>query len=289
MRGALAKELVVSGRGLHTGRKVTARLRPVNPEAAGQGVLFRRVRHGKMLGVIPATLRAWRKLPLCSTLEGENGLQVRTVEHLLAALLICGIDDVTVDLDNEEVPILDGGAEAWILGIRGVGRTSLPVTRRFIRIKEPYSSAVGNTGRYSVAPSPVYSVDVKLVVHDFAPMAWSYEVNPETFAAEVAPARSYGHLKWVLPAFLHGLFSKTPVARGARPSCVAAICNGHVLGGMKLPNEFARHKVLDMVGDFALAGAPVLGKFTVVQPNHRRNQIFMKRILAQRSVWEWVG
>ncbi len=132
MRGALAKELVVSGRGLHTGRKVTARLRPVNPEAAGQGVLFRRVRHGKMLGVIPATLRAWRKLPLCSTLEGENGLQVRTVEHLLAALLICGIDDVTVDLDNEEVPILDGGAEAWILGIRGVGRTSLPVTRRFI-------------------------------------------------------------------------------------------------------------------------------------------------------------
>ena len=214
MRGALAKELVVSGRGLHTGRKVTARLRPVNPEAAGQGVLFRRVRHGKMLGVIPATLRAWRKLPLCSTLEGENGLQVRTVEHLLAALLICGIDDVTVDLDNEEVPILDGGAEAWILGIRGVGRTSLPVTRRFIRIKEPYSSAVGNTGRYSVAPSPVYSVDVKLVVHDFAPMAWSYEVNPETFAAEVAPAISLDGRDVVLT----GPFLRAPQMGSSRVS-----------------------------------------------------------------------
>ncbi len=285
--GTLAQAFSVSGRGLHTGRKVHVRLLPASGKGDERGIQFQRIKNGALWGKVLARHQAWRKYPLCSTLESTEGILFRTVEHLLASLLLCEIDHARIELDAEELPIFDGGASEWVRIIAQCGRHALPRPKKFLKIIQACEHSFGGSSRYRIEPSDNYTIQASVRVHGFAPMHWEGAISPAAFAEQIAPSRSYGHFWLALPAMLGGLLSGIPVLRGARFSSVAAILGGRVLGGMTVPEEFARHKVLDMLGDFALAGSPFLGKLSACQPSHRRNHRFLKMVLKQKQLWEW--
>ncbi len=286
-RGTLARELRLSGRGLHTGHKANIRILPIPPGAPPQGIVFRRMQGGEIRAELPVRPDVWREYPLCSTLEEKSGARVKTVEHLLAALLMCEIDETVVELDAEEVPFLDGGALAWIKALQGCGRLVLPRPKRFIKILEKFEISAGKDGHYVLEPAQACFVDVSMQERGFAPMRWEGEMTPEVFAREIAPARSFGNIKWAIPALIGGFLTGKPLIRGARPSNVAALLAGRVLGGMRLPDELARHRVLDLLGDFALAGVPILGRINAARPNHYRNHKVISRLLASSKSWVW--
>ena len=149
----LERELRITGRGLHTGRKVLVRILPDPEKKAGGGIVFRRMRGADCLSEARTSYSLWRKQPLCSTLQGTNGLLFRTVEHVLAALMMREIDHAVVALDAEEVPILDGGAAEWLRALDAAGRAVLTAPKRFIRVAKPLEYVFGSISRYRADPS----------------------------------------------------------------------------------------------------------------------------------------
>jgi UDP-3-O-[3-hydroxymyristoyl] N-acetylglucosamine deacetylase len=288
--GSLARELTLSGHGLHTGRRVNVRILP-GTASSPRGIVFRRVQDGRILAELAVSPALRRGQPLCTMLEAPGGVRVRTVEHLLASLLSCEIDRATVELDAEEVPILDGSAQPWIDAIRACGRIGLPHAKRFIRVLCPVKVAEGEGSRdersISIEPSSAYEMAVRNDLKGFGELRWDGVLTPASFAGEIAPARSYGRVKWAIPAIVAGYVRGMPILRGARLSCTAAIVGNRVLGGMRVPDEFVRHRVLDLVGDMAMAGAPLLGRVSALRPSHEMNYRLVAKLLATRDAWEW--
>lgn len=286
--GTLGAGTIVSGVGLHTGRKVTLRLFPRSGDGNERGILFRRAGQPESSVLIDPRKRRWAEQPLCSTLRAPNGALFRTVEHLLASLLFCEIDHALVEMDGEEVPILDGSAKEWVSVLHACGRVALSKPKLFLRVKAPDEFRFGAWSKYSVEPAEAYKLTVSIVESGFGPLSWEGELTPALFAAEVAPARSYGRVTHGLAAMAAGFALGMPLLRGARLSSVAAIFNKRVIGGLRFPDEFARHRALDACGDFSIAAAPLLGHFRAFRPSHRRNMKFMRRILLRRQdIWEW--
>ena len=285
--GTLARSLELSGRGLHTGRRVNVR---IAPGEAG-GIVFRRMGGGRALAELRVSPSIRLAQPLCTTLQTDGGVRVRTVEHLLASLLACEIDHATVELDAEEVPILDGSAQPWIQAINGCGRRSLPARKRFIRVLRAVSVEDGagtkNVRSMRVEPAERYEMSVRNDLKGFGNLHWDGGITPASFASEIAPSRSYGRVKWAAVAILAGYLRGVPILRGARLSSTAAIVGSRVIGGMRMPDEFVRHRVLDLVGDLALAGAPLLGRVTALRPSHEMNYRLLAALLAERDSWEW--
>ena len=286
--GTLARELYLEGHGLHTGRRVSVRILPVASERQDQGIVFRRLRSGRLLGELPARPEAWCKQPLCTTLRSKSGMKIRTTEHLMAALLMCEIDSATVELDAEEVPILYGGAAQWVRAIRECGRADLPAAKRFIKVLHQFVVECPDSPSYAISPAQGYMLETDIRPDDFPTNRWKGLLTPATFPIELAAARSYGHLRWAVPAILAGYLTGKPILRGAMSACLAVIARRRVLGGMLFPNEFARHRALDLVGDFALAGAPLLACVKASKPVHERNNIVIKKLLEAQDKWAWI-
>ncbi|MCC8396967.1 UDP-3-O-acyl N-acetylglycosamine deacetylase [Paraburkholderia sp. MMS20-SJTR3] len=288
--GTLARELTLSGHGLHTGRRVNVRIVP-GTASGPRGIVFRRVRHGRVLAEFEVDHVLRRGQPLCTMLEAGGGVRVRTVEHLLASLLTCEIDRATVELDAEEVPILDGSAQPWLDAIRACGRTELPLAKRFIRVLRTVKIGDGIGTRdersMSIEPANAYEMNVRNDLKGFGALCWEGALTPTSFAGEIAPSRSYGRVKWAIPAIVAGYLRGMPILRGARLSCTAAIVGNRVIGGMRVPDEFVRHRVLDLVGDMAMAGAPLLGRVNALRPSHEMNYRLIAALLADRDAWEW--
>ncbi|WP_177205228.1 UDP-3-O-acyl N-acetylglycosamine deacetylase [Burkholderia sp. WP9] len=290
--GTLAKPLALSGRGLHTGRRVNVRILPVAPSGERHGVVFRRVRDGRELGVLPADPALRHGQPLCTMLRTTDGIGVRTVEHLLASLVACEIDHAIVELDAEEVPILDGSAQPWIDAIMACGRTALPRPKRFLRVLKPVN-VVDGTGaaRREMRAEPAEHYEMSVHNDDltgFGDMHWSGRITPRTFVDEIASSRSYGQVKWAVPAIVAGYLTRMPILRGARLSCTAAIVGKRVVGGLRQPDEFVRHRVLDLVGDLSLAGGPLLGRVSATRPSHEMNYRLLAELLNTPGACEWV-
>ncbi|EUC14755.1 UDP-3-O-acyl N-acetylglycosamine deacetylase [Paraburkholderia hospita] len=290
LQGTLARELTIRGHGLHTGRWVNVRIVPAMQDAAGHGIVFRRLHAGRVIGELSVDPALRRGQPLCTMLQTPEGVGVRTIEHLLASLLVCEIDHATVELDAEEVPILDGSARPWIDAIRACGRVPLPRAKRFIRVLRPMTVTDGvgkSLRRMSIEPAARYEMRVRNDLKGFGALTWDGVVTPSSFALEIAPSRSYGRVKWAIPAIAAGFARGLPILRGARPSCTAAIVGNRVLGGLRFDDEFVRHRVLDLVGDLAMAGAPLLGRVTAERPSHEMNFRLLSALLADRGAWEW--
>jgi len=289
--GTLARPLALSGHGLHTGRHVQVRIQPMTPARGRRGIVFRRVRNGRELGELEVDPALRRAQPLCTMLRNADGVGVRTIEHLLASLLACEIDHAVVELDAEEVPILDGSAKPWVDAIRACGRIALDTPKRFIRVLRPLvvADGIGDQRReMRIEPAPRYELSVRNDLRGFGDMQWDGALTPDMFATEIAPSRSYGRVKWAVPAIIAGYLRGTPILRGARPSCTASIVGNRVLGGMRLPDEFVRHRVLDLVGDLALAGAPLLARVSALRPSHEMNFRLIDALLTDRNAWRWI-
>ncbi len=285
LRATLARPFVLTGRGLHTGARATA---TVSPAPSGHGVTF--VRTDRSGVRAPADWRRRVTQPLCTALRCDDGVSlVRTVEHLLSALSAFEVDDARVELDSEELPILDGSAAPWCAAIAGAGRVERAgAPRTYLRVLAPVEVADG-ARRLRIEPAGRLEIEGALKLSHFPEMRWAGVVTPESYVRELAPARSFGRVKWALPAKMWSHVTGRPLLRGATPRTVAAVVGGRVIGGMRFPDEFVRHRLLDLVGDLSLVGAPVLGRLSGRDIGHELNHALVAELMATPAAWERVS
>jgi len=258
----LARELTCVGRGLHTGRRVSMRLRPAEPDT---GIRFLRLDAGPGQRLVTADWRNVTESELCTVITNESGVTVHTVEHLLAALRGCEIDNAIIELDGPEVPIMDGSAAPFVSLLRRIGVVRQPAARRALLVRKP---VVVSGDRYAAllpAPRPQITVEIDFPNPVIGRQRYSLTLEPEAFAREVAAARTFG--------FAHELRALQARGLAAGGSLASAILvdEQRVVNeeGLRFPDEFARHKLLDCVGDLALLGVPVIGHFVAYKPGHR--------------------
>jgi UDP-3-O-acyl N-acetylglucosamine deacetylase len=247
--------------GLHSGAGIRLRLQPGAP---GQGVVFRRVDLGRR--PIPASLDAVAATERRTAL-GAGPERVDTVEHLLAAVYAGGVDDLTVQVDGPEVPILDGSFAPFVELLEAAGRMEQPGTVRQLYLDRPVE-VEEREARYRLEPGVGLTIDLTLAYDEpvIGRQRISWSLTSEVFAREIAPARTFGFLAEVEPLRERGLLA------GASAECAVVLSESAVLNTtLRWPDEFARHKLGDLMGDLALLGARLNLRLTAERPSHRGN------------------
>jgi UDP-3-O-[3-hydroxymyristoyl] N-acetylglucosamine deacetylase len=270
----------VQGLGLHSGKRVELSL---GPAAADSGVVFVR---SDLPGSpqICARPRGVADSMLCTILE-ENGVRVSTVEHLLAALAGLGVDNATVMVNAEELPVLDGSALPFVRLIQQAGVRLLGSCRTWLRVVKPVSVSEGDR---SVQLLPARRLSVDCTVDFDHPLVidqkMRYLHEPQTFEQEVAPARTFGFLKDV------GEMRRRGLAQGGSLDNAVVVDSFSVLnpGGLRFQDEFVRHKILDLIGDLALLGAPLAARVVAHKSGHRLHHRLVQALLDQPGAVEWV-
>ena len=267
-----------TGIGLHSGRRVTLSLRPA---AAGSGIRFRRA---DLDGVeIPATVDNVDRLHYATGLSRNAGT-VKTVEHLLAALVGLGVDNVVVELNQSEVPIMDGSAASFVYLLHEAGLRRLAAPRRYLKMFRPVSLSRGDK-RIALYPSDHFKVtysisfDHPLLRH----MSRTLTVTETSFVDEIAPARTFGFLKEVEMLRRKGL-----ALGGSLDNAVVLGDTGVLNNRLRFEDEFVRHKILDAIGDLALVGHPVIGHLVAHRGGHGLHTAFAEKILQEPDAWRIV-
>jgi UDP-3-O-[3-hydroxymyristoyl] N-acetylglucosamine deacetylase len=255
----IRRPVSLSGIGLHSGEPSSIVL---SPAAADTGILFR----GPDGTLIPANAEHVVDSRSATTL-GAYGVRIRTVEHLMAALAALGIDNLLVDVGGPEVPAADGSAKPFVDLLRSAGRVSLPVERQPLILREPIR--VGDGQRWLEA-TPAESLRISYTLDNSHPVIGlqvaSFEITEPVFADEVAGARTYGFLKDVPMMRQNGL------ARGGSLDNAVVVGKRIVLNDrLRFPDEFVRHKILDLAGDLHLLGRPVVGHVVGRNAGHALN------------------
>jgi UDP-3-O-[3-hydroxymyristoyl] N-acetylglucosamine deacetylase len=274
----IKREISCSGIGLHSGQKVELTLRPA---PAGSGIVFKRVDLNDL--AIPLKTEyiadSWHAT---SILKGK--VQIATVEHLLAALYALSVDNIIVELNSSEVPIMDGSAAPFIWLLHQAGFRRLPAARRFILVKKPIR--VDEKGR-SVAVYPAESFKISYLIEFDHPLVkrqfLSLIIAPKPFIEEIAPSRTFGFLREV------ELLRRNGLARGGSLDNAVIIGDDSILNQkLRFPDEFVRHKILDAIGDLSFLGAPILGHTVAFRAGHSLHLRLVQKILRERGSWEKV-
>ena len=274
----LRRTVSCAGIGLHSGNKVTLTLRPA---PADHGIRFRRADLGGH--EIPASISQLSRIKYATTLGCEAG-SVETVEHLLAALVGLGIDNAIVELNDPEVPIMDGSAAPFVYLVQEAGVKKLTGPRRYLKVMRPMSLSRGDK-RIALYPSEhfkiTYSIsyDHPLLRHQ----SRTLQLTEEAFIEHIAPARTFGFLKDL------EMFRQRGLARGG------SLDNAIVLGetgllnsSLRFEDEFVRHKILDVIGDLALVGHPVIGHLVAHRGGHALHTAFAAKVLEEPDAWRLV-
>lgn len=265
------------GVGVHTGARVSMTLHPAE---TGTGIVFRRSDRGG--ATVAADWRNVQESPLCTTLTNREGVSVATVEHLLAALAGAEIDNVTIELDGPEVPVMDGSAEPFLFLMERAGIVEQDAPRRAIKVLKPVRVADGNRIA-ALTPDGGFSVSFKIDFPDEVVKRQdiNLSLDAESFRTEIARARTFGFLEDVERLQAAGL------ARGGSLDNAVVVSGAKILNkdGLRYADEFVRHKVLDAVGDLYLAGGPIIGHFRGVRSGHALNRRLLEALLTDRSAW----
>ncbi|MFY9629964.1 MAG: UDP-3-O-acyl-N-acetylglucosamine deacetylase [Methylocystis sp.] len=276
----LGKPIVLSGRGAHTDHPALLRLYPAE---AGAGVVFTLIDGDRQ---IPAH---WSKV--CATqlrTEISSGsARVATIEHLMAALFGMGVDNALIELDGPEVPAMDGSARDFVAAIREAGLVRLKAPRRAIKITQTVRVTDG-AGWAELAPLPRNQLDLDVEIAFAGAIGrqrLSLTLSPDAFERELASARSFGFVQDAERLWRQGL------ALGASLDNSLILDGDRVLNpqGMRFRDEPARHKMLDVIGDLALAGAPILGSFRSYRGGHALNFALVERLMTNPSTFVLVG
>ncbi|MBI4475802.1 MAG: UDP-3-O-acyl-N-acetylglucosamine deacetylase [Acidobacteria bacterium] len=274
----LRRATTCAGIGLHSGNKVTLSLKPAPVDS---GIRFRRT---DLQGLeIPATVTNLATIQYATGLTREEG-SVETIEHLLAALVSLAVDNVIVELNTPEVPIMDGSAAPFVYLIQEAGVKRLAAPRRYLKVIRPISLSQGDK-RISLYPSEhfrvTYSIsfDHPLLRHQ----SRTIPVTEESFIEEIAPARTFGFLKEVETMRQNGL-----ALGGSLENAVVLGETGVLNNPLRFEDEFVRHKILDAIGDLALVGHPVIGHLVAHRAGHALHTAFAARILEETDAWRMV-
>ena len=280
MRRTIAHEIASEGVALHAGRNVRMTLAPA---AAGTGIVFRRSDLGGR--EIPALYDKVGETRLGTVIDDGAGASVGVIEHLMAAVAGAGIDDLLVTVDGPEPPIFDGDALSYLVLIESAGLHEIPGPKRALRILKRVEVKNADASA-ALAPASEFVFDFEIVFASPAigeqRMIWVF--SNDGFRNDIAPARTFG--------FVHELetLNKMGLARGASLENTLAIDGDAVANAklMRFPDEFVRHKILDALGDMALAGAPIIGRFEGRRSGHALNNALLRAVFADAENYEFV-
>ncbi len=278
------------GVGLHSGQRVEITLRPAAPDT---GVVFRRVDLAQPVD-IPVSALAVSDTRLASTLS-NGGVKVHTVEHLMSACSGLGLDNLYVDITAEEVPILDGSAASFVFLLQSAGIELQNAPRRFIRLLEPIEvreesrQGEGAASKWArLEPyngfSLSFEIDFKHPAVDATGQSVNFDLSSNTYVRDIARARTFGFTRDVETMRSLGL------AMGGGLDNAIVMDDYKVLnaGGLRYDDEFAKHKILDAMGDLYLLGKPLLARYSAFRSGHALNNQLLRVLLAQTQAWETV-
>src|SRR6204780_532739 len=266
-----------SGIGLHSGVPVTIRILPAPPST---GIVFLRTDLDNFS--VPASWRYVARVSYATSLM-RQGVLISTTEHLLSVFYSMGVDNAYVEIDNLEVPILDGSGSPYVELLKAAGLKSYRRRKRFLRIRRPVTVEAGSK-RISILPSDRFLLTCD-VFYDhplIGRQSLDMEVTPERYAEEIAPARTFG--------FSHELAQMRDMGLIRGASLENAICFDRQgvqnPGGLRFPDECCRHKALDLIGDLALIGKPLLGEVIAEKAGHAMHFALVNRIMSDPTLYE---
>jgi len=274
------KSVAISGIGLHTGARINLTLRPAE---AGTGIIFHH-HSGSQVTTIEARSSNVVDTRL-ATVIGRGEVRISTVEHLLATLSAYGIDNLHIDIDGPEVPVMDGSAAPFASLIESAGLRKLAKGRVYLAIRQPLTVVDGEK-RVNIIPSRFFRMtyDIAFEHPCISAQQRMVKVTPESFQRELAPARTFGFLRDVERLKAAGL------ARGGSLENAIVIDDQRILNpeGLRFPDEFVRHKILDAIGDMSLVGYPILGHVRAYKAGHDINHQLVQKILANPHYWQLI-
>ena len=269
----IKESIKIEGVGLHSGEKVSMELCPAPPDT---GVVFRRD------GVSIKALRENVAGTSYATSLVRAGVHVRTVEHLLSALAGLAVDNLYVEMEGGEVPIIDGSAWPFVKAIIEAGTISHGAARRFLKVVRPITVTEGDKSA-TLLPSPIPRITYRI---DFdhpllRNQRYSLDIDTRSFVEELARARTFGFLKDA------EMLTKAGLARGGSSDNAIILTDDGIVNqdGLRYPDEFVRHKMMDAIGDLSLIGMPVIGHLIADKSGHRLNQRLVQETLLRQDSW----
>ena len=279
----LRSQATVTGVGVHSGLPVNLTIGSAPVDA---GFVFVRTGLDDADREVSAVAESVIATDLATVLGDREGPLVSTAEHVLAALRGMGVDNATIEVDGPEVPIMDGSAAAFVAAIDQAGIVAQSATRRFIQVLKPVQVAIGDSFGELRPHAAGFRAEVEI---DFAnPVIgrqnYAINLNPENFRREISRARTFGCMSDVARLWSAGF------ALGASFENSVVFDETRLLNteGLRYSDECARHKVLDVIGDLALAGLPLLGAYRSSRGGHKLNHAVLTALMADRSAWRVV-
>ena len=278
LQRTIRHEIGCRGIGLHTGRRIIMLVRPAGVD---EGIVFVR---GDQPGRdrIKAELGNVQNTMLATTI-GTNGTFVSTVEHLLSAFSGMGVDNAVVELDGPEVPIMDGSALPFVNMLKEVGTKVQGRLKKLFVIKKPFSVSHGG-GTAEFRPSPVFKISYRIEFkhHLIGDQPYHMTFSDEAYEKEICAARTFGFLKDVEYLQAKGL------ALGGSLKNAVVLDEERIINkeGLRCPDEFVKHKILDAIGDLSLLGMPIIGHFIAYKSGHHLNNLLLQEILNHKECWE---
>ncbi|WP_294946380.1 UDP-3-O-acyl-N-acetylglucosamine deacetylase [Sulfurivirga sp.] len=279
----LAHPISARGVGLHTGQEALMTLRPA---PADTGIVFRRVDRDPVVE-FQVSPQAVGETTLCTTIV-RDGVKIATIEHLMSALAGLGVDNVYIDIDADEVPIMDGSASHFVFLLQAAGVKMLKAPKRFVRILKPVRVENDKGGWAEFHPYDgfrlTFSIEFDHPAFRQTAERMTLEFSSTAYLKEVSRARTFGFYRDIETLRQHNL------ALGASLENAIGLDDNGVMneGGLRNRDEFVRHKILDAVGDLYMLGHPVLGEFVAHKSGHALNNALLRALLDDETAWEMV-
>ena len=279
----LKRIVQATGVGLHTGKKVTLTMRPA---PANTGVIYRRTDLNPPVD-FPADAKSVRDTMLCTCLVNEHDVRISTVEHLNAALAGLGIDNIVIEVDAAEIPIMDGSASPFVFLLLDAGIEELNSAKKFLRLKETVRVEDGDKWA-ELSPHNGFRLDFTIDFNhpaiDASSQRYRLDFSAESFVRQISRARTFGFMRDIEYLQSRGL------ALGGSFDCAIVVEDYSVLNdeGLRFEDEFVRHKMLDAIGDLFMCGHNIIGAFTAYKSGHALNNKLLQAVLAKQEAWEYV-
>jgi UDP-3-O-[3-hydroxymyristoyl] N-acetylglucosamine deacetylase len=281
LQRTIKHEIGCNSVGLHSGRKVGMVIKPAGVD---EGIVFvRRDLQGN--NRIKADVHNVRDTTLATTL-GLNGVTISTVEHLMSAFSGMGVDNAVVEVDAPEVPIMDGSSRPFVELLKSVGTQVQGRCKRMLVIKGKVSVSEGESTAM-LLPSPESRITYKIEFNhpSIGMQSYDMKLSDVSYDEEISAARTFGFLKDVEYLQAKGL------ALGGSLRNAVVLDERRVInkGGLRFPDEFVKHKILDAIGDLSLLGIPIIGHFVAFKSGHRLNNLLLKELMVRKDCWTMVN
>lgn len=278
----LCQPITYVGIGLHTGCKVAMDVKPAEPDS-GINFLRKDVPPGK--GFIAARWYDVVETRMSTVLGNQYGVTISTVEHLMAALHGCGVDNALIEIDGPEIPIMDGSSHPFVSMIEKVGTVNQSALRKAIWLQRPIIVKDGDKEAALIPSStPSITVDIDFPNSAVGQQTYTVELVNEAFRADISRARTFGFAKDI------ARLQKLGLARGGSLHNAILVDGDRIVNeeGLRYKDEFVRHKILDALGDLSLIGLPIFAGYYGKKPGHTINNALLYKLFEERDAWSYI-